>query len=152
ARHIYETATRHGKRVQALGGAKNHMVVLPDADMDLAADAVVGAAYGSAGQRCMAISALISVGSAADDLVPPIVDRVERLKVGPAPDPAAEMGPVITRESCDRVICYIHQGVDQGADLVVDGRDLAIDAHENGFWVGPTLFDRVTPSMSVYTD
>jgi len=152
ARYIYETGTRHGKRVQALGGAKNHMVVLPDADMDLAADAAVSAAYGSAGERCMAISVLVSVGDAADRLVPKIRERIAKLKTGPGDDPESEMGPLVTPEHRDKVVGYIDAGVDQGAELLVDGRGYRPPGAENGFFVAPTLFDRVTPEMKIYTD
>ena len=152
ARHIYETATRYGKRVQALGGAKNHMIVLPDADMDLAADAAIGAAFGSAGQRCMAISVLVAVGDAADKLRPKLEERMAALTTGPGHDPGSEMGPVVTADARDRIVDYIQQGVDAGAELVVDGRTLEVDGHPEGFWVGPTLFDRVTTDMSIYQD
>ncbi len=152
ARYIYETGTHHGKRVQALGGAKNHMVVLPDADMDLAADSAVSAAYGSAGERCMAISVLVAVGSAGDKLLPKIAARMEKLRVGDGLEPGMEMGPLITREHRDKVSGYIGKGVEEGADLLVDGRKLRVKDRENGFWVGPTLFDRVKPNMTIYQD
>jgi malonate-semialdehyde dehydrogenase (acetylating)/methylmalonate-semialdehyde dehydrogenase len=152
AKHIYETATKHGKRVQALGGAKNHMVVLPDADMDLAADAVIGAAFGSAGQRCMAISVLVAVGDAAEQLRPKLLERMANLTTGPGTDPASEMGPLVTADARDRVASYIAAGEAAGAELVVDGRELHVDGHDDGYWVGPTLFDRVGTSMSIYTD
>jgi malonate-semialdehyde dehydrogenase (acetylating)/methylmalonate-semialdehyde dehydrogenase len=126
ARAIYENGTRHGKRVQALGGAKNHMLVLPDADMDLAADAAVSAGYGSAGERCMAISVVVAVGDAADQLLPKIEERISKLKVGSAEDPEAEMGPLITAEHRDKVLSYIGSGVDEGAQLVIDGRGLRV--------------------------
>ncbi len=152
ARHIYETATRYGKRVQALGGAKNHMIVLPDADMDLAADAAIGAAFGSAGQRCMAVSVLVAVGDAADKLRPKLEERMAKLVTGPGNQPASEMGPVVTAESRDRIHDYVAQGEAAGAELVVDGRTLQVDGHPDGFWIGPTLFDHVTENMSIYTD
>jgi malonate-semialdehyde dehydrogenase (acetylating)/methylmalonate-semialdehyde dehydrogenase len=152
ARHIYETGTKHGKRVQALGGAKNHMIVLPDADMDLAADAAVSAGYGSAGERCMAISALVTVGDAADPLIEGIQTRVEKLTVGPGDRPGVEMGPLVTREHLERVRSYVDSGVEQGAELIADGRDLVVDGNEGGFFLGPTLFDKVTPDMIIYTD
>jgi malonate-semialdehyde dehydrogenase (acetylating)/methylmalonate-semialdehyde dehydrogenase len=152
ARYIYETGTRHGKRVQALGGAKNHMIVLPDADIDLAADAAVSAGYGSAGERCMAISALVTVGDAGDQLIEGVQSRIEKLTVGPGDKPGVEMGPLVTKEHLDRVRGYVAAGVEQGARLVADGRDLVVEGHENGFFLGPTLFDQVTPEMSVYTD
>ena len=149
ARYVYEQGTAHGKRVAALGGAKNHMVVLPDADMDLAADAAVSAGYGSAGERCMAISVVVTVGDAADKLLPRIEDRLADLKVAGGMEEGAEMGPLVTGQHRDKVAGYIDQGVDEGATLLADGRDL-LD-HE-GFFVGPTLFDNVTPDMSIYRD
>jgi malonate-semialdehyde dehydrogenase (acetylating)/methylmalonate-semialdehyde dehydrogenase len=152
ARSIYEGGTRHGKRVQALGGAKNHMLVLPDADMELAADAAISAAYGSAGERCMAISVVVAVGDAADQLLPKIQERIEKLKIGSAEDPEAEMGPLITAEHRDRVVSYIESGVEEGAELARDGRGLTIPNCEGGYFVGPTLFDRVTPEMKIYRD
>jgi malonate-semialdehyde dehydrogenase (acetylating)/methylmalonate-semialdehyde dehydrogenase len=152
ARAIYEGGTRHGKRVQALGGAKNHMLVLPDADMDLAADAAVSAGYGSAGERCMAISVVVTVGDAADRLLPKIEERIAKLKTGSAEDPEAEMGPLITAEHRDKVISYIDSGVEEGAELVRDGRGLTIPDCEDGFFVGPTLFDRVKSDMKIYRD
>ncbi len=152
ARYIYETGTQHGKRVQALGGAKNHMVVLPDADLELAADAAVNAGYGAAGERCMAISVLVAVGSAGDALIPKITDRLANLRVGPGNQAGNEMGPLITAEHRDKVKGYIDAGETQGATLVTDGRQLSVDGHEQGFWCGPTLFDNVTPEMSIYRD
>ena len=150
ARHIYETAARTGKRVQALGGAKNHLVVMPDADMEAAADAVVGAAYGSAGERCMAISAVAAVGDAADRLIPLIRDKVAALKVAPGEEPDVDMGPLITGPHRDKVLSYVEAGVSEGATLAIDGRAL-VDP-EGGFFLGPCLFDRVTPEMSIYRD
>jgi malonate-semialdehyde dehydrogenase (acetylating)/methylmalonate-semialdehyde dehydrogenase len=152
ARYVYETGTRHGKRVQALGGAKNHMIVLPDADMDLAADAAVSAAYGSAGERCMAISVLVAVGTAADKLLPRIRERIASLKVGPGLDPSSQMGPLITQQHRDKVASYVAAGASEGADVLVDGRALKVPGHEKGFFLGPTLIDRVKPGMSVYDD
>ena len=152
ARAIYEAGTRNGKRVQALGGAKNHMLVLPDADMDLAADAAVSAAYGSAGERCMAISVVVTVGDAADRLLPKIQERIAKLKVGSAEDAESEMGPLITAEHRDKVVSYIDSGVEEGAELVLDGRGLTIRGCEAGYFVGPTLFDRVKPDMKIYRD
>ncbi|ODT66596.1 MAG: methylmalonate-semialdehyde dehydrogenase (acylating) [Pelagibacterium sp. SCN 63-23] len=153
ARYVYGVAAQNGKRVQAFGGAKNHMVIMPDADMDKAADALMGAGYGSAGQRCMAVSVAVPVGEGtADRIVAALKPRIERLKVGPATDKASEMGPVITRASQDRIKSLISKGVEQGAELVVDGRDFALQGYENGFFVGPTLFDRVTPDMDIYTE
>ena len=150
ARHVYETATAHGKRVQALGGAKNHMVVLPDADIDLAADSAVSAAYGSAGERCMAISVAVAVGDSADPLVEAIRARMEKLRIGPGDDPASEMGPLITAEHRDRVADYVRQGAEAGARVVVDGRRAQFDG--DGFFLGVTLLDHVTPDMTVYRD
>jgi len=152
ARYIYENGTRAGKRVQALGGAKNHMVVLPDADMELSADAAVSAGYGSAGERCMAISVVVAVGDAADRLIPQVKARIAKLRTGPGDDPNSEMGPLVTPEHRDKVVGYIDSGVDQGADLVVDGRGFAPDGFEDGFYVAPTLFDRVEPGMKIYDD
>ncbi len=152
ARAIYEGGTRAGKRVQALGGAKNHMLVLPDADMDLAADAAVSAGYGSAGERCMAISVVVAVGDVADRLLPLIEARIAKLKTGPAGDPEAEMGPLITAEHRDRVVSCIDSGVKEGATLVTDGRGLKVDGCEGGYFVGPTLFDHVTPAMRIYRE
>ena len=152
ARYVYETGTKAGKRVQALGGAKNHMVVLPDADMDLAADAVIGAAYGSAGERCMAISVLVTVGAAADKLLPKLMQRIGNLKVGDGMQQDSEMGPLITKAHCQKVASYIDKGVEQGAQLLADGRTLTVAGREEGFFVGPTLFDKVTPDMTIYQD
>ncbi|HEU5113377.1 MAG TPA: CoA-acylating methylmalonate-semialdehyde dehydrogenase [Acidimicrobiia bacterium] len=152
ARYIYETGTSHGKRVQALGGAKNHMIVLPDADMDLAADAAVSAGYGSAGERCMAISAVVAVGDAGDSLIEGVRTRIEKLKVGPGHETGVEMGPLVTRQHLEKVRGYVDAGEKAGARLVADGRDLVVDGHEKGFFLGPTLFDDVTTDMSIYTD
>jgi malonate-semialdehyde dehydrogenase (acetylating) / methylmalonate-semialdehyde dehydrogenase len=152
AKYIYETGAKHGKRVQALGGAKNHMVVLPDADMDLAADAAVGAGYGSAGERCMAISVLVCVGNAADRLLPKLVERIGALKVGNGLEASSQMGPLITKAHRDKVASYVDQAQRQGASIVVDGRGLKVPGHEGGFFLGPCLIDRVTPEMSCYTD
>jgi malonate-semialdehyde dehydrogenase (acetylating)/methylmalonate-semialdehyde dehydrogenase len=151
ARHVYETATRHGKRVQALGGAKNHMVVLPDADLGLAADSAVNAGFGSAGERCMAISVVVAVGGVADELVGGIVARARGIKVGDGRG-EAEMGPLVTPGHRDRVIGYVAGGVEAGAALVLDGRGAAVDGDPSGFWLGPTVFDHVTPDMALYTD
>ncbi|MDQ1538448.1 MAG: malonate-semialdehyde dehydrogenase (acetylating) / methylmalonate-semialdehyde dehydrogenase [Actinomycetota bacterium] len=150
ARYIYETATANGKRVQALGGAKNHALVLPDADVDMAADAVVSAAYGSAGERCMALSVAVAVGDVADPLVEALAARLPKLKVGDGTNPDTDIGPLITAEHRDRVAGYIGAGVEQGATVVVDGRK--DDFPHRGFFLGTTLMDRVTPEMTVYTD
>src|SRR6188508_1327821 len=150
ARYIYETGTRHGKRVQALGGAKNHMVVLPDADIGMAADAAVSAAYGSAGERCMAISVVVAVGDAGDPLVHAIEERLPKIKVGPGSDPESEMGPLITREHRDKVAGYLDSGREQGATLRVDGREHALHKDGEGFFLGVSLLDHVTPEMDCY--
>jgi malonate-semialdehyde dehydrogenase (acetylating)/methylmalonate-semialdehyde dehydrogenase len=150
ARYVYETGTSHGKRVQALGGAKNHMVVLPDADLDLAADAAVSAGFGSAGERCMAISVVVAVGEVADSLVGKIKSRIADVKVGSGP--SCEMGPLVTGVHRDKVTSYLDTGVAEGASLVVDGREHPIDGEASGFWLGPTLFDHVGTDMSIYTD
>lgn len=152
AKYIYETGTRAGKRVQALGGAKNHMMVLPDADMDLAADSAVGAGYGSAGERCMAISVLLTVGDAADRLLPKIQERITKLKVAPGTESGADMGPLVTKEHHARVAGYVLKGQEEGARLVVDGRSVRVPGHEGGYFLGPCLFDNVTPAMTIYKD
>ncbi len=152
AQYIYATGTANGKRVQALGGAKNHMVVLPDADMERAADSAVSAGYGSAGERCMAISVVVAVGGAGETLLPKIEERMAKLTVASGLDPDAEMGPLITREHRDRVASYVGQGADAGADVRVDGRGFSVDGYEDGFFIGPSLIDRVTPDMAVYRD
>ncbi|MBK9116812.1 MAG: CoA-acylating methylmalonate-semialdehyde dehydrogenase [Betaproteobacteria bacterium] len=150
AKYIYETGTANGKRVQALGGAKNHAVVLPDADLDFTTEAIVGAGYGSAGERCMAISAVVAVGEVGDALVERLAARARRVEVGPGDAPSVEMGPVITRAARDRIVGYVDGGVSEGARLVVDGRQPGIPG--DGFFVGPTLFDHVTPQMAIYRD
>ncbi|MET9226552.1 CoA-acylating methylmalonate-semialdehyde dehydrogenase [Lentzea sp. NPDC003310] len=150
ARYVYETGTAHGKRVQALGGAKNHMVVLPDADLDLAADAAVSAGFGSAGERCMAISVVVAVGDVGDSLIERIKSRIADVKVGSSS--SCEMGPLVTGVHRDKVTSYLDAGVEQGAVLAVDGRDHPIDGDDGGFWLGPTLFDHVGTDMTVYTD
>jgi malonate-semialdehyde dehydrogenase (acetylating)/methylmalonate-semialdehyde dehydrogenase len=152
AKYIYETGLAHGKRVQALGGAKNHAIVLPDAGIDYASDHLVAAAFGSAGERCMAISAAIAVGGAADELVAAVSEKARATKVGPGRDPESEMGPVITAAARDRIVGLIGTGADQGADLAVDGRGLTVAGHENGFFVGPTVIDRVRTDMDVYRE
>ena len=152
AKYIYETGARHGKRVQALGGAKNHAVVLPDADLAFASEAIIGAGYGSAGERCMAISAVVAVGDVADLLVAQLSERAHRIAVGPGDASGIEMGLVITCAARDRITGLIDRGLSEGAELVVDGRAPTIAGHDRGFFVGPTLFDRVTPSMSIYRE
>ncbi len=150
ARHVYRTAANQGKRVQALGGAKNHMVVMPDADLAVAADAAVSAAYGSAGERCMAISVVVAVGEVADPLRAAIIDRIQRLKVGPGTDPNSEMGPLVTAEHRERVASYIELAAEEGAEVVVDGRSSSPDGP--GFFLGASLVDRVRPEMRAYQD
>ncbi|MFN8518207.1 MAG: CoA-acylating methylmalonate-semialdehyde dehydrogenase [Chloroflexota bacterium] len=150
ARHIYETGTAKGKRVQALGGAKNHMVVLPDADVQMAADAAVSAAYGSAGERCMAISVVVAVGEVAEPLVAAIQDRLPRIKVGPGTDPEAQMGPLVTREHRDRVASFLDRAQAQGASVVADGREHDLYRDGEGFFLGVSLVDKVTPDMDSY--
>src|SRR5688500_15845171 len=153
AQYVYTRGTAAGKRVQALGGAKNHMLIMPDADMDKAADALMGAGYGSAGERCMAISVAVPVGEeTANRLVEELAPRVRALKVGPATDPDAEMGPLVTKAHMQKVLGYIDRGLQEGAELVVDGRGLKLQGYENGFFVGGSLFDRVTPEMSIYRE
>lgn len=152
AKYVYENAARHGKRVQALGGAKNHAVVMPDADLDLTANAITGAVYGSAGQRCMAISAVVAVDGAADPLVERLRHQAQKLKVGPGDADGVDMGPLVTRAHRDKVRGYINSGVSEGATLVFDGRDGKISGSDKGFFLGPSLFDRVTPEMSIYRD
>ncbi len=156
ANYIYETGARHGKRVQALGGAKNHMVVMPDADLEQVADALIGAGYGSAGERCMAISVAVLVGDVGDRLIPVLAERTRTLKIRNGLDLEAEMGPIVHAGALQRITGYIEKGVEEGATLVVDGRDFdpstTGEGCENGFWLGGTLFDNVTPEMSIYKD
>src|SRR5436190_13237306 len=152
ARYIYETGAANGKRVQALGGAKNHAVVMPDADLDFAADAIIGAGYGSAGERCMAISAVVAVGDAGDALVAALASRARSVKVGPGSTTGMEMGPVVTCAARDRIVGLINRGVADGARLVVDGRRPAVPGHDGGFFVGATLFDHVTADMAIYRE
>ncbi|MGH3629120.1 MAG: CoA-acylating methylmalonate-semialdehyde dehydrogenase, partial [Sciscionella sp.] len=152
ARYVYETGTRNGKRVQALGGAKNHMVVLPDADLDAAADAAVSAAYGSAGERCMAVSVIVAVGDIGDKLAQRIAGRARSLRIGHGEDPTSEMGPLITAEHRDRVARYLPDAREQGADVVVDGTGSTVDLPKEGHFLGASLLDHVTPEMSTYTD
>jgi len=152
AQYIYETGAHNGKRVQALGGAKNHMVVMPDADIDQVVDALVGAAFGSAGERCMAISVAVLVGDVADKVIPKLGERAKQLKIKDGMNLDAEMGPIITKEALARIEGYIDIGVKEGAKLVVDGRNLKVAGHENGFFTGGTLFDHVTPEMRIYKE
>ena len=150
ARYVYETGTKKGKRMQALGGAKNHMIVLPDADIDMAADAAVSAAYGSAGERCMAVSVVVAVGDVADPLIDAIQQRLPKVKVGPGLEPDSEMGPLITREHRDKVAGYLETAAEQGARVVADGRELEVEG--DGFFLGVSLIDEVTPEMDAYRD
>jgi malonate-semialdehyde dehydrogenase (acetylating) / methylmalonate-semialdehyde dehydrogenase len=150
ARYVYETGTRHGKRVQALGGAKNHMVVLPDADIDMAADAAVSAGYGSAGERCMAISVVVAVGDAGDRLVDAITERIPRVRVGPGDDPGSEMGPLVTAAHRDKAAAYLDDNALGGARIVIDGRETAPEG--DGFFLGATLVDDVQPGTRVYDE
>jgi len=152
AKYIYATAAANGKRVQALGGAKNHAVVMPDADLDFTVDALMGAAYGSAGERCMAISAVVAVGSAGDPLIARIAAKAKQLKIGPGAAEGMDMGPLVTGAHRDRVKGYIDAGATEGAPVVVDGRGLKVAGHEQGFFLGPTLFDHVKTEMSIYKD
>jgi malonate-semialdehyde dehydrogenase (acetylating)/methylmalonate-semialdehyde dehydrogenase len=152
AEAVHRGGTARGKRVQALGGAKNHLVVMPDADLDQAVDALMGAAYGSAGERCMAVSVAVAVGDAGDRLMEKLAPRVRALKIGPGIDKEAEMGPLVTREHRDKVRGYVDQGVKEGAKLVVDGRGLALQGYDGGFFIGGCLFDDVTPDMTIYKD
>ena len=152
AEYVYHTGAAHNKRVQALGGAKNHMVVLPDADMDQATDALMGAAYGSAGERCMAVSVAVAVGGAGDALLEKLAPRVRNLRIGPYTDPEAEMGPLVTKQALDRVRGYVDQGVKEGAKLVVDGRGTKLQGYEKGFFLGGCLFDEVKPEMRIYQE
>ena len=152
AKYIYEESARHGKRVQALGGAKNHAVVLPDAELDFTADAIIGAAYGAAGERCMAISAVVAVGGIGDAIVGKIRERAQKIMVGPGDKEGIDMGPLVTAAHRDKVAGYIDAGVKEGARLVVDGRNVKIPGYERGFYLGTTLFDHVKPEMSIYRD
>src|SRR5262245_28930566 len=152
AEYIYTNAAAAGKRVQALGGAKNHMVVMPDADLDQATDALMGAAYDAAGERCMAVSVAVAVGGVGDKLMDKLVPRVRALKIGPGTDPEAEMGPLVTRQHYDKVRSYVDLGVKEGARLVVDGRDLKLQGYENGFFLGGCVFDEVKPEMRIYKE
>jgi malonate-semialdehyde dehydrogenase (acetylating)/methylmalonate-semialdehyde dehydrogenase len=151
ARYIYEKGTAQGKRIQALGGAKNHMLVLPDADLDLAADAAVNAGFGSAGERCMAISVLVAVEPIADALIEKIKERMLKLNTGDGTK-GSDMGPLVTRVHRDKVASFVDSGVNEGAKIVVDGRNPKVNGASNGFWLGPTLFDQVSPQMSIYKE
>jgi malonate-semialdehyde dehydrogenase (acetylating)/methylmalonate-semialdehyde dehydrogenase len=153
ANYIYETAAHYGKRAQCFGGAKNHAIIMPDADLDMVADALIGAGYGSAGERCMAISVAVPVGKAtADALVAKLIPRVEALKVGPSSDAGADYGPLVTKDALNRVKGYINEGVAEGAELLVDGRDFRMQGYEDGFFIGGTLFDNVKPDMKLYKE
>ena len=152
ARYVHERGTQSGKRVQALGGAKNHAVVMPDADLDFAANHITAAAYGSAGERCMAISAVVAVGDAGDALIARLKAKALEIKVGPGSDASSDMGPVVTAQARDRIAGYITRGADAGATVVVDGRDCTVDGYPGGFYVGPTIFDNVATTMDIYTD
>ncbi|WP_421106317.1 CoA-acylating methylmalonate-semialdehyde dehydrogenase [Streptomyces sp. NEAU-S77] len=152
AKYIQSKAVEHGKRVQALGGAKNHMLVLPDADLDFAADNAINAAYGSAGERCMAVSVVVAVGDIGDELVKKIADRAAKLRIGPGNDPSSEMGPLITKEHRDKVAGYVHGAPAQGAEVVVDGTGYTVEGHENGFFIGVSLLDKVPATADAYRD
>ena len=152
AEYVYHTGTSHNKRVQALGGAKNHMVVMPDADMEQATDALMGAGYGSAGERCMAVSVAVAVGEAGDALIERLTPRVQQLKIGPWNDPEAEMGPLVTEQHLEKVRGYVDLGVEEGAKLVVDGRSASLQGYEKGYFLGGCLFDEVTPDMRIYKE
>ena len=152
AEYVYATAAANGKRVQALGGAKNHMVIMPDADFDQATDALIGAAYGSAGERCMAVSVAVAVGESAEPLVEKLTPRVQGLKIGPYTDPQAEMGPVVSKQALERIKGLVDSGVSQGAELIVDGRDEILQGYEEGFFLGGCLFDKVTSEMDIYRE
>ncbi|WP_369212739.1 CoA-acylating methylmalonate-semialdehyde dehydrogenase [Streptomyces flavofungini] len=153
AAHLYATAAAHGKRAQCFGGAKNHMIVMPDADLDQAVDALIGAGYGSAGERCMAISVAVPVGEeTADALVARLKERIGALRIGRSDDPRADFGPLVSRDALDRVRRYVDIGVNEGAEIVVDGRHFALPEHENGFFAGASLFDRVSPRMRIYRE
>ena len=152
AKYIYEESAKNGKRVQSLGGAKNHLVVMPDANLDQAVDGIMGAAYGSAGERCMAVSVAVAVGNIADDLISKIDNQAQKLKVAPWTNSDSDMGPVISAEHKDKIEDYISKGVDEGAKLVLDGRGYKIQGYESGFFIGPTLFDNVTKEMTIYKE
>jgi malonate-semialdehyde dehydrogenase (acetylating)/methylmalonate-semialdehyde dehydrogenase len=153
AEYVYSRAAANGKRAQCFGGAKNHMIIMPDADLDQAADALIGAGYGSAGERCMAVSVAVPVGKAtADALMDRLIPRVESLKVGPSTDPSADFGPLVTKAHLDKVRSYVDLGVQEGARLVVDGRNFKMQGYENGFYMGGCLFDEVRPDMRIYKE
>jgi len=153
AEYIYATGCSHGKRVQALGGAKNHAIVLPDADLDMTSDALVSAAFGSAGERCMAVSVAVAVGDKTGDaLIKSLRPKIDQIKVGPGTDAGSEMGPLVSKVHLDKVRGYVDHGVSEGADLVIDGRDLKLQGYENGYYIGPCLFDWVTPEMKIYRE
>ncbi|MEN9230330.1 MAG: CoA-acylating methylmalonate-semialdehyde dehydrogenase [Thermostichus sp. DG02_5_bins_236] len=152
ARHVYSTASAYGKRVQALGGAKNHLVILPDADLEMAVKGLISAAYGSAGERCMAISVAVVVGSIAEPLLEKLIPEIQALKIGPGTDPNVEMGPLVTAAHRERVLNYIKIGEEEGAKLRIDGRDIRVPGHEKGFFLGACLFDEVTPAMRIYQE
>ena len=152
AKYIYEKSASNGKRVQSLGGAKNHLVVMPDANLDQAVDGIMGAAYGSAGERCMAVSVAVAVGNIADSLVEKISNKAQTLKVAPWTDPSSDMGPVISKEHKQKILQYIEIGEKEGAKLLLDGRNINIQGYENGYFVGPTLFDEVSHDMKIYQE
>ncbi len=152
AEYIYHTSSKHNKRVQSLGGAKNHMVVMPDADLDQVVDGLIGAGYGSAGERCMALSVVVAVGDVGDRLIKKLIPRVQSLKVGPGTDPEVEMGPLISKQHLEKVTSFVDKGVQEGADLLVDGRSISLQGYENGYFIGGCLFDNVQDNMSIYKE
>ena len=152
AKHIYTESAKHGKRVQALGGAKNHLIIMPDANLNQAVDGIMGAAFGSAGERCMAISVAVAVGDIADELVDKLSNKAQTLKVAPWTDQSSEMGPVISKEHKEKIVNYIEDGAKEGAKLILDGRNIKIQGYENGYFVGPTIFDEVNSTMKIYKD
>ena len=152
AEYIYHTSSKHNKRVQSLGGAKNHMIVMPDADLDQVVDGLIGAGYGSAGERCMALSVAVAVGDVGDKLIKKLTPRVQSLKVGPGTDPEVEMGPLISKQHLDKVTSFVDRGVQEGADLLVDGRSISLQGYENGYFIGGCLFDNVQDNMSIYKE
>ena len=152
AEYIYHTSSKHNKRVQSLGGAKNHMIVMPDADLDQVVDGLIGAGYGSAGERCMALSVAVAVGDVGDKLIKKLTPRVQSLKVGPGTDPEVEMGPLISKQHLDKVTSFVDRGVQEGADLLVDGRSISLQGYENGYFIGGCLFDNVQENMRIYKE